>query len=167
MENPKIKELLKVIEEAGDQPILIWAHFHWEIIKICHELYQKYGENSVVTLYSGTKDRDHSIKAFQENKAKFLVAHPASAAYGLTLINCSLQIFFSLDFSWEKFDQARARIHRANQTKNCTYIYLIAKNTIDEKILSVLRKKGDAQEIIHDLMKKHRNSSFLKETNKV
>lgn len=41
------------------------------------------------------------------------------------------------------FEQTKARIHRAGQQKNCTYIYLIAKNTVDEKVLAALGSKAN------------------------
>jgi SNF2 family DNA or RNA helicase len=151
--NPKLKELFNVIEEAGPQPIIIWINFHWEQIKICHELYKKFGEDQVVTLSALTKDKDESIKAFQEGRARFLVAHGRSAAHGLTFVNCSFQIFFSLDWSWETFEQARARIHRAGQMNKCTYVYLLCKDTIDEQIYDVLQRKADAQEILSEYIK--------------
>lgn len=147
--NPKLTELFDIIEEAGDQQIMIWIQFHWEHIKICHEL-EKRWPGQVVTLSSLTKDRDGSIQAFKEGRAKFLVAHPASAAHGLTFVNCSLQVFFSLDYSLEKYEQAKARTHRAGQTRNCTYVHLIAKNSIDEIILNALRAKADVQKMIYE-----------------
>lgn len=155
--NPKLNELFDVIEEAGEQQVIIWIQFHWEQIKICHELFKKYGEKSVVTISSLTKDRDESIKAFKEGDARFLVAHPASAAHGLTFVNCHLQIFFSLDYSYEKHEQARARVHRAGQKNVCTYVYLLCKGTIDEIILKALRTKGDAQKMVYDeLVARHK-----------
>jgi len=150
--NPKLKELFDNIEEAGNQPIIIWIQFHWEQIKICHELHKRFGENQVVTLSALTKDKDGSIKAFLSGSARFLVAHPASAAHGLTFVNCSLEIFFSLDWSSEKHEQARGRIHRPGQTKKCTYVYLLCKDTIDEDILAVLRGKHDEQEVLYKMM---------------
>ncbi len=156
--NPKLRELFDIIEEAGDQPIMIWINFHWEQIKICHELHSRFPDQ-VVTLSSLTKDKDESIRAFQEGRARFLVAHPASAAHGLTFVNCALQIFFSLDFSWEKYEQARARIHRAGQKNNCTYVHILAKNTIDRHILDVLRKKGDAQDLVYRIVSEYRKET--------
>ena len=151
--NPKLKELFAIIEEAGNQPIIVWINFHWEQIKICHELHKRFGENQVVTLSALTKDKDESIKAFQEGRARFLVAHGRSAGHGLTMIQCSLQIFFSLDYSWEIHEQSRGRIHRFGQIKKCTYVYILAKDTIDESIFNVLKNKKDAQEIIYETIK--------------
>ena len=49
------------------------------------------------------------------------------------------------------FEQTKARIHRAGQQKNCTYIYLIAKSTVDEKVLQALQNKANlAKNLIDD-----------------
>jgi len=48
------------------------------------------------------------------------------------------------------FEQAKARIHRVGQKENCTYVYLTAKNTIDEKILQALRDKADLARMLVD-----------------
>ncbi len=150
-ESPKLKELSEVIEEAGNQQQIIWACFRWDIAKICAMLKERYGE-CFRTLYSGTKDHQESINAFKAGDTQFLVANPHSAAHGLTFTNCSLETFFSLDYSYEYYEQAKARIHRAGQTKSCTYIHLVAKDTIDEQILKVLREKGDINQIAYQLM---------------
>ena len=144
----KITELKAVIEEAGLQPIIIWATFIWEIERIVKEL----GEENCRTIYSKTTDRDISIKDFKEGKVRFLICHPASAGHGLTFVNCALQIFFSLDYSSERYWQAKARIHRIGQLNKCTYIHLIANNTIEEEILKCLRNKTDIMQIAEKMI---------------
>jgi len=153
-ECPKMQELLDVIAESGDHQIIIWACFKWDIEQIFSVLEEKYGLGCVRTLYSATKDHMASINDFKGNRARFLVANQASAAHGLTFVNCSLQIFFSIDYSLERYEQAKARIHRAGQTKSCTYIHLIAKNTIDEQILKVLRDKGNINQVVYELLRR-------------
>lgn len=136
-------ELLDLLDELGEQQVIIWGQFHFEINKLLSIL------PSSCSLYAKTVDRMDSINGFKEGRYKYLVAHPRSAAHGLTFVNCSTQIFFSIDYSYEMFEQARARIHRAGQKNNCTYIYLLAKDTIDEHIYRILKKKGDIQECLN------------------
>jgi len=159
--SPKLAELLSIIEESGGKQVIIWIQFHWELMVICHELYKRYGKDSVVTLASKEfnedmervkNDRDGSIQAFMDGKARFIVSHPKSGAHGLTLINCSLQVFFSLDFSYENYQQSRGRTDRHGQKESTTYIHLLAEDTIDEEILEVLRGKADAQQITYNLI---------------
>jgi SNF2 family DNA or RNA helicase len=149
-ESPKIDELISFVEEAGNQPIIIWTNFTWELRKI-REALSPIGR--VVTLFSGTEDRNQSIQDFQNGHARFLVANIHSASHGLTFINSSLQVFFSLDFSWEAYTQARQRIHRAGQKKSCTYVHLICKDTIDQHVLSVLQKKQGIQDAVESIFK--------------
>jgi SNF2 family DNA or RNA helicase len=47
-------------------------------------------------------------------------------------------------------EQARARIHRVGQRHPCTYIYLTAKGTMDEKVLTELRDKADLAKLLVD-----------------
>lgn len=147
--NPKLKELLSLLEEAGSQQAIIWCQFRREIEYLMGAV-----KNSVA-LYGGTQDKQHPVDLFKNDAAQYLLAHPRSAGHGLTFTNCSLQIFFSLDYSWELYEQSRGRTHRAGQRNPCTYIHLIAKDTIDEQIHAVLQRKGTAQMIVEQWMKRH------------
>jgi SNF2 family DNA or RNA helicase len=150
--SPKITELLNIIEEIGDQPLIIWANFRWEIQKITQVLQDNYGFGCVETLYSETEDRDQAINNFKNGNSRFLVAHPRSASYGLTFVNCSVQVFFSLSYSFEDWDQCKGRTHRIGQAKTCVYIHLIARKTIDENILQVVQGKKETQDLITEFL---------------
>jgi SNF2 family DNA or RNA helicase len=152
-ECPKLRDLEDLLEEAGDQPVMIWAVFKWDIAQICAFLVKKYGIGCYRTLYSGTADHQGSIDDFKGGKSRFLVANPASAAHGLTFVNSCLQVFYSLDYSLERYEQAKARIHRAGQTQKCTYVHLVARGTIDEDIMRILREKGDISRLTFDMFK--------------
>jgi SNF2 family DNA or RNA helicase len=147
---PKTKELCAVLEEAGSQQAIIWCNFHAEIYKLKNLLGDK-----AVCLYGETKDKQEPIDAFKSGRAQYLIAHPKSAAYGLTFTNASLQIFFSLDYSYESYVQAKSRTHRAGQLNKCTYIHLICDNSIDETILAVLQRKGKEEEIVYEWIRNH------------
>lgn len=145
-ENAKLKELPNIIEDVGDKQVIVWGQFQHEIEQISKLL------NDIaptVTMYSGTEDRSDSIQRFQNGDAKYLVCHPRSAAHGLTFVNCSYELFYSLDYSYEAYEQARSRIHRAGQVNKCTYLHLLAKDTIDEDILKVVQRKSDVNDIIY------------------
>lgn len=149
----KLDELADTIEQCGDQQVLIFIEFKHEIEMIRDMLTKKYGLNEVVTLYSETDNREESIERFQQGKARYLIAHPKSAAHGLTFVNCSTIVFYSLDYSFENYEQARNRIHRIGQGNSCTYIHLVAKGTIDETILAVLQKKQSLQDAVNTIVK--------------
>lgn len=151
--NPsKLKELMEIIEELGREPVIIWANFKQEIQAILARLRYVYGQDCAVTLYSDTDDRDDALTKFKTGQARFIIAHPASMAHGVTLTNCSTQIFYSISYSYEQYMQARDRIHRISQNKTCLYIHLIAKDTIDEQILAVVQKKQSIQDVVYQIL---------------
>lgn len=147
-ENPKLRELEAILDEIAGKQAIIWCQFQHEIRTIKGRL----GDRAT-TLYAGTDDKADSIQGFKEGRYQYLIAHPRSAAHGLTFTNASYEIFYSLDYSFEAHEQARARTHRAGQTQKCTYIYLIAKDSIDEKIMEVLKNKSDAQEVLFSMLR--------------
>jgi SNF2 family DNA or RNA helicase len=66
-------------------------------------------------------------------------------------------VFYSLDYSMSNFDQAKARIHRVGQKQKCLYIYLIARGTVDSKVLRSLRKKVNLAKALVDDYRNGRN----------
>lgn len=144
----KYKELLTTLEEIGNNQVIVWCRFRYEIQKLLTLL-----PNSC-SLYSETKDREDSIRGFKEGRYKYLIANTHSGGHGLTLTNCSYMVYFSIDYSWEGMVQSRNRNHRIGQKEKCTYIYLIGRNTIEEDILEVVNKKGEANELIDRFLNK-------------
>jgi len=59
-------------------------------------------------------------------------------------------VWFALPWSLDAYEQATARIHRSGQDKNVIVHHIVAKNTIDEKIMRVLAMKGGAQQQLLD-----------------
>lgn len=133
----KNKVLEDCFEEVGDKPVIIWCQFQHEI----EQLAEKYNG---VGLTSKTKNRDDIIRDFKNNKIKRLFTHPKLLGLGLTFVNCTYNIYYSMSFSYEEFKQSQDRIHRIGQENKCTYIILQGKGTIDEKIYNCLQRKGNA-----------------------
>lgn len=136
-ETNKDKILEQSLDEIGEKPVIIWCQFTHEI----NRLVEKYNG---VALTSKTKNRDDIIRQFKNGQIKRLFTHPKLLGKGLTFVNCTYNIYYSLSFSYEDFKQSQDRIHRIGQTNKCTYIILQGKNTIDEKIYGCLKRKGNA-----------------------
>ena len=150
--NTKLNVLKEFIEDElpKDQQAIIWVQFHEEVKSITKML-----GDQACALYGELKqkEKDHNIKQFQEGKVRFLVAHPKSGGMGLTFINCSYMIWFSLSYSQEEHAQANDRIYRIGQVNKCTYIYMLATNTIDEVIHKALIKKKNMAEACLEMLK--------------
>ena len=145
----RIHSLLEVIEEMEGQTI-IWANYRHNISKIKEALAKEYGEDSVITYYGDTSqnDRDLGREKFQDGRVRFFVSNPQTGGYGLTLTAASNVIYYSNNYSLEKRIQSEDRAHRIGQKKSVTYVDLVCKDTVDEKILASLRKNMDMSRII-------------------
>ena len=138
-------------ELPNDEQLIIWAQFHWEIDALSELL----GEDKSRKLYGLLKqeEKNQNIKDFQDGKVRFLIAHPKSGGMGLTFVNCSYMVWFSLSYSQEEHSQANDRIYRIGQKNNCTYIYILAKDTIDEVIYKALKRKQNLAEACLEMLK--------------
>ena len=146
LKNERLDELLDVLDELEGKAV-IWAHYRYDIEVIVDALKKRYGDNTVVTYYgdTSTDDRQKAIKLIQnpDSPVRFIVGTPQTGGYGITLTGASTMIYYSNGYDLEKRQQSEARIDRIGQTKNMTYIDIIAEGTVDEKIVDALRKKVD------------------------
>ena len=99
-----------------------------------------------------TKDRGKKVKEFQEDAGCMaFVAQIQTAGLGITLHAADTAVFYSVDFNYANYEQARARIHRIGQIHPCTYIHILAEDTIDRHVLDVLEKKENmARKLVDD-----------------
>lgn len=97
----------------------------------------------------GTEDRTDAVEQFQNDpKVRWFVATDA-AARGLTLTAATLVVYYSQGYSLETRLQSEDRAHRIGQKKSVVYVDLMARGTVDEKIVQALQHKKDlADEII-------------------
>jgi SNF2 family DNA or RNA helicase len=142
----RIKELLAVVEET-DGKMIIWANYRHDIEAIKLALQKDYGMNAVATYYGDTEseERQRIVDRFQDlnDELRFFVGNPSTGGYGLTLTAAHTMVYYSNSFDLEKRLQSEDRAHRIGQTKNVTYIDLMAPGTVDEKIVKALRSKID------------------------
>ena len=91
------------------------------------------------------------------NAGKIPVAliHPASAGHGLNLQQGgSILIWFGLTWSLELYQQTNARLWRQGQADKTVIIqHIVAKDTIDERILNVLKHKDGTQAALIEAVK--------------
>ena len=154
----KLNALADIIEEAQQEgkKLVIIARFVAEIKAICAML-GKVGIGYSLIM-GGVKDREEEVARFQNAPdVQVFVGQIATAGLGITLTAASTLVFYSTDYSMSNHEQARARIHRVGQKENCTYIYLAAKGTVDEKVLKALRNKADLAKLLVDDYRKGLN----------
>jgi hypothetical protein len=144
LSNYRFEALKQKLKELGNEQVIIWCNYKKEFEEIKKILGDTcrcvYGDVSL-------QDKNEAIKLFKSGAVQYLIANPASADKGLTLTNCHINIYFSLNWSYEKFKQSYERIYGdiSSQPKHCYYYIFIAKGTIDRVLYSdVLQGKQTA-----------------------
>lgn len=152
----KMDALLADIESHGEQAI-IWAAFTHEIELISRSLSKV---APTVTFYGEVSQdsREANVKAFQNGEARFFVANPSSAGFGLNLQNAHIQYVYSRHLSPAVNWQAEDRTHRAGQKNVCIYKTIVARGTVDEAIEEMLAAKTDLREAFRSM----NNEAMLK-----
>jgi len=147
----KLDALSDIIDAAvsDGQKIVVMARFVAEMDDI-EEMLTKKGIGYAV-VRGGVKDRDEEVKRFMTDPVcQVFIGQLAAAGLGITLTAAHIMVFYSLDYSMSNFDQAKARIHRVGQKQKCLYLYLIAKGTVDGKVLRSLQNKVNLAKALVD-----------------
>jgi SNF2 family DNA or RNA helicase len=89
------------------------------------------------------KDRQKCINDFQDpnSPVRFFIGNTQTGGYGITLTAASTVIYYSNNYDLEKRIQSEDRAHRIGQMNKVLYIDLVAKGTVDVKIIRSLRNK--------------------------
>tara|TARA_R100000234_G_scaffold46829_1_gene27989 strand:- start:11430 stop:12863 length:1434 start_codon:yes stop_codon:yes gene_type:complete len=153
--NNRLDILLETCDEI-DNKTIIWASYRADLKLIESSLKKRYGESSTVGYWGETDDKTRKINIlkFVEGEAKFFVANPATAGFGLNLQVANTVIYYSNSYNLEHRLQSEDRCHRIGQNKNVHYIDLVTVGTVDEKIIKCLKSKKDiATQVMGDQLK--------------
>ena len=145
--NCKIEALLELIEEAQGQPLLIFYNFKSDLERIQRAL-------KSLKLRIGILKDSQDIAKWNNKELDILLAHPASAAYGLNLQDGGNHIvWFGLNWSLELYQQANARLYRQGQTQTVFIHNLVIDGCRDLDVIEALESKRDGQEALLNSLK--------------
>jgi SNF2 family DNA or RNA helicase len=149
LENPRIQALINAIDESIGG-VIIWCRFKKGIADIVEALGEVYPDDGIVQ-YHGGVSRDARVRAvddFQAGRARFFVGQQQSGGIGLTLTAARTVAYFANDFSLEARLQSEDRAHRIGQRNVVTYYDIEAIDSMDKRIIDVLRGKRDMADFI-------------------
>ena len=137
----KLDALEDMIEAANGNPVMVVYWFKSDLSRIEERLKEK------GITFERLDDSD-SIDRWNRGEIPVLLLSPASAAHGLNLQSGGSHIiWFGLTWSLELYQQTNGRLWRQGQKAKTVVInHIITKNTIDERILAVLKNKDATQE---------------------
>lgn len=139
----KLDALDELLEQAGDQPMLVFYAFQhdYDRIKKRHPEAQKLNS-------------DEDLKKWNAGKISLLVCHPASIGHGLNMQQGgNIIIWFGLTWSLELYLQANARLHRQGQTEKVFIYHLVSNGTVDEQVMKSLKEKNLTQQSLLEALK--------------
>jgi len=149
----KLDLLTSILEDMPrTEKVVIFARFIPEIEAIA-QVSRDLGRGTV-TLTGATKNRGDVVDQFQEDpNTSTIIIQIQTGGLGITLTSAATAIFYSMNFSYADYEQAKARIHRIGQTRSVNYIHLIAEGTVDEDILYAVQHKKDVATLVVDKLK--------------
>jgi SNF2 family DNA or RNA helicase len=138
--NNKIEAFMELIEGLNGKPALVFYNFQHDKARLIKAL----GKTSLRVRELKTPQDETD---WNDRKIDILLAHPASAAYGLNLQQGGNHvIWFGLNWSLELYQQANKRLHRQGQTEKVIIHHLTVAGGVDEDVAKALENKTSTQD---------------------
>lgn len=143
----KLEAFAELIEGLNGQPALVFYNFRHDIPRL-HKVLS--GRRLRVRELLTPQDE----AAWNNREVDILLAHPASAAFGLNLQDGGNHvIWFGLNWSLELYQQANKRLHRQGQAQKVIVHHLAVQGGRDEDVIAALGDKGATQEALIESLK--------------
>ncbi len=145
----RVKELQTIVEKSSG-PIVIWARFIEDrntIVKALKEIDETY------CVYAGTdSERANAKETFMRKKKRIFLSNQATGGVGLDGLqgDCATVIHWSSSFRARHRWQSEARTTRIGTKGTVKHFDLIARRSVDRKILANLKAKKDLASLTLD-----------------
>lgn len=90
-----------------------------------------------------SEERMVNVKEFNDDPKGRIILMTEAGAYGLNMQSARYVFHYDAPWSISKLDQREDRAHRKGQEQAVTVYHMIAKDTIDEYVLKILKKKRE------------------------
>lgn len=131
-------DALREIIEGTSSKVIIFCRFRASVDRV-RDICSKYGKTSV---FDG-RSKEETWRDLQYGDSRFLVCQYQSGGEGLNLYASDTMVFFEPTLSSRDLYQAKSRIYRKGQTRNCRFIYLVTEKTIETNTMETVRKGVD------------------------
>lgn len=141
---PEAKRFIHDVIDGGDK-LIVFA-FHKAII---NEIVEAFPGSVTVTGSDSQDKKQEAIDKFQNDPDCRLIAlNYKSGGVGITLTAASRILF--IEFPWTSADceQAECRAHRNGQKNSVNCYYLLARDTIDERMLEIINKEREDSSVV-------------------
>ena len=143
----KLDAFMELIEQLNGQPALVFYNFKHDLSRLKAALAKT---KLRVRQLAGPQDETD----WNNRDIDILLAHPASAAYGLNLQDGGNHvIWFGLNWSLELYQQANKRLHRQGQKQKVIVHHLSVVGGRDEDVIHALSDKSATQDALIESLK--------------
>lgn len=143
----KIEAFTELIESLRGKPALVFYNYQHDKARLLAALSKT--ELRIRELKTPADEDD-----WNKRQIDILLAHPASAAYGLNLQDGGNHVvWFGLTWNYELYTQANKRLHRQGQTEKVIIHHLVCSGTRDEDVMQALARKDDVQKWVMESLK--------------
>jgi SNF2 family DNA or RNA helicase len=136
----KLKEIINWMDtflESGEKLVVFAVHK-----KVISALMQAFPKALKIDGSVSNKKRQEIMDEFQSNEdSKLIIANIKAGGVGITLTAASNVAIIQFPWSPSVVNQAVDRVHRITQLHQVTAWMLVGEDTIEEKILEILKKK--------------------------
>lgn len=140
--NPKTKELISLIKgDLCDEQIVVFFRFNEEIRGVSRELQLQGIQHLCITGEGDRIERVRKLDQFRRKRVQVILCQVSLVKFGIDLSVSSTVIWYSLTHSGLEYIQALERIEHLEKKQALLYIYLLARNSIDEDLYTVMTDK--------------------------
>lgn len=140
-------ELVADLIEARQQCVVAYNWKH-QALALTQELNSRGIKTGLINGETPQRARAHYVNEFQQEKLQVIIAHPATAAHGITLTKGTTTIWTSPTPNVEHYKQFNHRIFRAGQTRKTETINILANDTVDTHVFDNMMGKVNALETL-------------------
>jgi SNF2 family DNA or RNA helicase len=142
----KLGELVTRLRQAAPEKVLVFTAFRQTLQALAAELDR---QGIPAAVYHGglaRLDKEKAIAAFRDEVPVMLSTE--SAGEGRNLQFCHMMINVDLPWNPMQIEQRLGRLHRVGQTREVLLTNLVARGTIEQRILHVLESKINLFELV-------------------
>lgn len=145
LHDEKIDALQELVDHHAGYPLLVAYNFKSDL----QRLKKAFPDAVVMDDDQETQDR------WNRGEIKMLLTHPKSSGHGLNLQGGShIIVWFGLNWSLELYLQLIGRLYRQGQKSGTVIVHhIIARGTVDERVLKVIRRKDATQTALLEAVK--------------
>ena len=139
-ENPKLDLLEELIDELGEQQVIVWCARSLLLHDACKRLQEKGYTCGIYDGKVGSEIREQYYEDFFNKGIQVLFVNQSSGGYGLDkLRNADYAIYLCNDASVEKRQQSEDRIARGEYKTNKYIIDISCEGTIEQRVTEALK----------------------------